>query len=187
MTGKATLITTINSSLGDTLFPNEDFYSRELNNLVGEVIQECCRLGKDLTLSGIGETLAVMTPQFLLDSAWDNRDKERWETELKPRLISAIDDFFIGGGIEARSEEIANLLTSLRKLGVDITEVEKLKASLIVGDWRKRLIVWAEMGRPEGVIFVAHSDTSLDAVTALLQEYQFSKDAINRFTDSFRF
>ncbi len=181
MTGKVNFRTTIKSDLGDTLFPGEDFYSRELNSLVGEVVEDCIRLDKPLSLTGIGETLGVMTPQFLLDSIWDERDKERWQNELKPKLISAFEEFFINGGFEDRSAEISNLLTSLNELGIEITRIEKLKASLLLGDWRNKLVCWAEMGRPEGVIFTRKKGTPLEAVVMLLQQYQFPQNAIDRF------
>lgn len=172
---------TFQSELGDTLFPGDDFNSRELNNLVGEVVQEISRLDKPFTLSGLTETLDSMTPQFLLDSIWDSRDKQRWSSELKPKLISAFEDYFSNGGAESRLSEIADLLNRLRESGIDISNANKLEAILLVGDWREKLVRLAEVGRPVGITFTVRNDASPEVIASLMQQFMFKAQATERF------
>lgn len=183
MTGTSVLLNTYRSELGDELFPKTDYFSRELNSLVGEVLKECQRLEKPLNYTGLIETLSEMMPERLLvseDTAWEDQDKQRWENELKPQLLSVFENHFVNGGWEQKNGSIIECLSKLGKLGIQIEGEEKLLEALIVGDWQSKLLQWALFGRKEGVSFVTEKPLSPEDVGEVLLPYGFTKDAVSQ-------
>ncbi|EKO3611980.1 hypothetical protein M3914_003180 [Vibrio metschnikovii] len=183
MTGTSVLLNTYRSELGDELFPKTDPFSLELNSLVGEVLKECQRLDKPLNYISLTETLSSMTPERLLvtkETAWEERDKKRWEDELKPQLVTAFENHFVNGGWEQKNRLIIECFSKLGKLGIQIEGKEKLLEALIVGDWQSKLLQWALCGRKEGVSFVTEKPLAPEEVGEVLLPYGFTKDAVSQ-------
>ena len=177
------------SELGDELFSKKDHSNRELNDLIGEVIQECIRARKPINYDGLIETLSDITPDFIQissGSVWEERTKERWENEIKPKLSLAISNYFLNGGQDERNNLINEFLTNLRNLCIDIEGEEKLLEVLSVGDWQTKLMQLTAQGRPYGVILKSSKKLSLEAFEKVMLPFGFSNRDVISFKANLR-
>jgi hypothetical protein len=176
------------SELGNALFPREDdFYSRELNSLVGEILESCKKKDYQEDITGIGKTLSTFIPVKVLCSGsgyWRKRNQDRWENELKPILIEVFEEYFINGGKQKELSIIEECLLDLENIGVVIQGKNKLIQDLSKGNWRKKLIKWSEMGKPEGVTFVCESPIKIIEIEKILKRSKIEDQLISRFINA---
>lgn len=188
MTKRIIKIPVFKSELGNALFPrDDDFYSRELNSLVGEILESCKKNGYQKDIDGIGKTLSTFVPVKVLCSGsgyWKKRNQDRWENELKPILIEVFEEYFINGGKQKELSVIEDCLMDLESVGVVIQGKSKLTKDLSKGNWRKKLIKWSEMGKPEGVTFICESPMKIVEIEKILKRSKIEDQLIARFINS---
>ncbi|KIF53030.1 hypothetical protein [Vibrio owensii] len=187
--GSAKTYKTYTSTLGDILFPGDGYDETELRSAVGELIHLAGESDLPNDPARLGKYLAVFIPEFARDESidlyWHQRNVDRWNQLVKPRLAQAIEDYYINGGKEKMASDVQNCLSELESLGMVIDGREAVTARLGRCNWKDNLVRVMLMGRPEGIRFHAPSSccntVNQNAAANVLERYNLNQSDIGTF------
>lgn len=173
------------SELAEAVLLGEDHFTRECRTALSELLVGMLQDGAEMTLYTIGNQLSEFAPQTVVEStgAWKERDLTRWTDQVRPQIFKALTDYFVEGGHERRIQLQRNLLDSLAVYGIQIEGRDVLDAVLPwSGDWPKRFVAFALMGRPSGVRFLAGTNLpKCTEIQSAMSEAGFDSGQIQDF------
>jgi hypothetical protein len=162
------------AELADAVLPGDDYFARERRAALSEMLAGMLRDGVEMTLYTVGDRLSSFVPQHI--------GLQRWTEQVRPEIFKALGDYFIEGGHEERIQSQQQLLNSLAASGIRIEGRDELDVVLPwSGDWIKRLLAFASMGRPSGVRFFGCADLPVSSVRSALHEAGFASGQIQMF------
>jgi hypothetical protein len=139
------------TSLGDALFPGDDYFTVKLRSDFSEMLVRHVDQGGTLTLTAIGAALSEFTPARVATTThptWKHREAEEWIQYERPRIFAAMESFFLDGGLERRIEEQRRFFAALSAAGVCLGNASYLFDRVVhAGDWRTTFIELAAFGR----------------------------------------
>lgn len=191
MTTSVRLYQVFHTELADAVLPGDDHFARERRAALSEMLVGMLRDGVPMNLFTVGDRLSTFVPLQVLESTgiWKELKLKRWMEQTRPEIFKALGDYFIEGGHEARVEHQKALLDALETGGVQIHGRDVLEAALPwSGDWKKRFLAYALLGRPEGVLFYGSlADAALvSRVRHVLRNADFDREQIDRFCGGLR-
>jgi hypothetical protein len=175
------------TELAEAILPGADHLARERRAALSEMLEGMLRDGVEMTLYTVGDRLSRFVPQHVAESngSWEERDLKPWTEQLRPEIFKALGDYFIEGGREKRIQSQQKLLASLAAFGIRIEGRDVLDAVLPwSGNWTKRFLGYALMGRPHGVRFFGSVDLPISSIRDALHEAGFENGQIRMFLES---
>ena len=175
------------TEFAEAILPGDDYFARERRAALSEMLVGMLRDGADITLYTVGDRLSEFVPQHVAESTgdWKERDLKRWTEQLRPGIFKALGDYFIEGGHENRIQSQRKLLDSLAASGIRVEGRDVLNAVLPwSGDWTKRFLGFASMGRPHGVRFFGRAGLPTSSIRSALHEAGFENGQIQMFLES---
>ena len=159
MSGNIRYVSTYQSDLGYALFSENDFHSKELRSIVGELHHLALTNGLQPDLGGISQILGDFLPANIRENPvkddWYQRDLEKWTSIQKPVIVALLEDYFINGGKENDSKNISLCLELIESHGITIEGKDRLIHEMSCGNWRSKLVMMAQRGREIGIRFFA--------------------------------
>lgn len=159
------------SALGEAILPGDDILAVQSRSDFCEMLARHQEGGGKLEFDAIAAALAVFAPTRVSTTthpSWKEREAKEWEQIGRPKIMAAMVEFFLHGGLQRRLEQQHKLVEALQAAGLQFGDTAQLVDRIEhAGDWRKTFVDLAVMGRPLGIRFSAEVLDNAAASSAL--------------------
>lgn len=185
-TGRLTRFKQYPSKLGEFLWPDEDYHSKKLSSLMGE-LQYKRSESLEYNLSSILDAIDSFEPDYVVFSSEGFEDQNRleWKEVVRPLMITRLKTHFDLNERGQGSASVIKLLDKLLDAGCTVEGYEKILQECDLMVWQDYISTVSMMGRPKGIRILKPTELNLEVLIQACLESELNNQQAEKLISSF--